>query len=306
MKVIPPVTLTDSSLISSTVAEDDYPAWSAATAYVKGDRVIRTQTHKVYEALTASTNKVPENNLVSVDETPAPWLDLGRTNRWRMLTADANYQTSGASPLIVEFEPGERVSALAILGIEADAIEVEMYDSNDELVFTKTEALRTRDTRSWSDYFFGKFRWKPSFLALALPLVSGARIKLTLTRATGNVLCGPVVVGNPVELGKVQAGATSGIKDFSRVERDVFGRAQILRRKSVPRTTQKTTVMRGDVPRVRTALDSLRARAAVYIGVEDSNSGYFDALLVLGLINSWDLSIDYYGHSNLNLDLEGL
>ena len=42
MRYIVPTTITDAMLISSSVAEADYAAWNAATAYTVGNRVIRT------------------------------------------------------------------------------------------------------------------------------------------------------------------------------------------------------------------------------------------------------------------------
>ena len=54
MRLIRPTTLTDAMLTSSTAPETDYPAWSSATAYAVGARVILTATHRRYEALAAS------------------------------------------------------------------------------------------------------------------------------------------------------------------------------------------------------------------------------------------------------------
>lgn len=58
MKLIAPTVITDSSLVSSTVPEADYPVWSASTVYSSGTRVIRLGTHKVYESLTGSSSAV--------------------------------------------------------------------------------------------------------------------------------------------------------------------------------------------------------------------------------------------------------
>lgn len=70
MRLIRPTNLTDAMLTSSTAPETDYPAWSSATAYAVGARVILTATHRRYEALAASTNVTPSTD-------PTKWLDLG-------------------------------------------------------------------------------------------------------------------------------------------------------------------------------------------------------------------------------------
>ena len=53
-----PFGITDAMLISSTVAENDYTAWNAATAYTAGDFVIRTTatTHSIYLRLLNGTS----------------------------------------------------------------------------------------------------------------------------------------------------------------------------------------------------------------------------------------------------------
>lgn len=57
MKIVQPMSILDSNLISSNVAETDYPDWSASTVYVTGDRVkiVSTNTHKIYESLTGKS-----------------------------------------------------------------------------------------------------------------------------------------------------------------------------------------------------------------------------------------------------------
>ena len=59
MKLVKPVTITDSNLTSTSVAETDYSAWSSVTSYTVGQKVIVVATHKIYEALINNTNKYP-------------------------------------------------------------------------------------------------------------------------------------------------------------------------------------------------------------------------------------------------------
>ncbi len=60
MIIIQPIAITDAVLLSSNVTEADYAAWSATTAYVVGNRVIKTtpDIHKIYEALRGVTSTV--------------------------------------------------------------------------------------------------------------------------------------------------------------------------------------------------------------------------------------------------------
>lgn len=60
MKIVQPVTITDSVLVSSNIVENDYTTWSSSTVYKAGDRVrvVSTDVHKVYESATGSSSTV--------------------------------------------------------------------------------------------------------------------------------------------------------------------------------------------------------------------------------------------------------
>ena len=62
MKLIKPIAVTNSVFITSTVAENDYPAWAASTAYVVGDLRIRTATHRIYKCLLRIRQLAPRQN----------------------------------------------------------------------------------------------------------------------------------------------------------------------------------------------------------------------------------------------------
>ena len=56
MKIIKPHPVTDAMMLGSSIDEDDYPAWVSGATYALGDRVIRTQTHCIYERLAAGSS----------------------------------------------------------------------------------------------------------------------------------------------------------------------------------------------------------------------------------------------------------
>src|SRR3546814_4204176 len=53
LKVIQSTPVTGGMLLSSSVVENDYSEWSAATNYSAGSRVINAATHRIYESLIA-------------------------------------------------------------------------------------------------------------------------------------------------------------------------------------------------------------------------------------------------------------
>ncbi|WP_119157965.1 phage head spike fiber domain-containing protein, partial [Caldimonas tepidiphila] len=93
--------LSGSGLVYSSVPENDHPAWSAATNYAVGVKVIRLTTHRVYECAIAGTNSTPP------EDAPSRWIDLGPTNRWAMLDKEVGtVTTTGGVPLNIVMLPG--------------------------------------------------------------------------------------------------------------------------------------------------------------------------------------------------------
>ena len=129
---------------------------------------------------------------------------------------------------------------------------------------------------------------------------------MRLNSSSGTVTCGAVVIGVPVDLGSTATGASSGAIDFSRIVRDAFGNSSLLERKAVPRTSQTTLLDKSQVNLVRRTLLSLRAKTALYFGIDDDSHGYFDSLCVLGIAKQWDLALDQPEHATLSIDIEGL
>ncbi|WP_414903488.1 hypothetical protein ACMT1E_05335 [Sphingomonas flavalba] len=116
MKLIRPTTITDAMLTSSTIPENDHPAWATGTAYVTGNRVILTSTHRRYEALTASTGVNPTSD-------PTKWLDLGPTNRWAMFDDRVGTAATRTGSLEVVLAPGA-IDAVALIDTDAESATV--------------------------------------------------------------------------------------------------------------------------------------------------------------------------------------
>ena len=137
MKLIRPVTVTNSILTSSNVPETDYTAWSGATAYTQGVRCILVSTHKIYECLVANTNFSPDVNLTGA--TPK-WLEIGSTNKWKMFDAGWGSQTSISTPLTFVLAPADIINSLALFNVSATSISVNVTVAGDSF-YSKTSAM---------------------------------------------------------------------------------------------------------------------------------------------------------------------
>lgn len=231
------------------------------------------------------------------------WVDVGPTNRWAMFDLLRNTGTTTASPLTVSLTPGQRVDSIGVVGIVADTVAVTVTVSG-ATVYTASANLLKRPTSGWYDYFYGAFRYRQEFARFDLPPYTNAVITITLTRANGNVTCGGVVLGSSVYLGATQHQAESDALNFSKIDRDDFGTATLVPRRSVPRTVQALRCRKTDVDRILQLRDDLNAVPALWSGLDDQESGYFSALLIVGVYKRFTISMDQPEDALISLELE--
>ncbi len=300
MKVIIPLLQNldqaESALTSSTVNEPDVYAtppeevWNAATNYSVGDIVIRTQTHMKYENIQAGVDATPPEEDAAL-ETPTRWVNIGPTNKYAMFDALRNTQTETTSPLTVVITPGERIDSIGVFGMEAENITITM-ENNSVGVYSYTEDLNTREVLNWYDYFFEPFSTIPSIIRLDLPPYTAGITTITLTSSTGVVACGAVIIGSQVDLGDVVYGAQDDELNFSRIERDFDGTAQITQRRSIPKLDIEVWADRADTNKIRNARQALNAVPTAWSGLDANNTDeYFETLLILGVYKRWERNL---------------
>ena len=272
-------------------------AYNAATTYAIGDTV--SYVHRLYESL-AATN-IGNTPLIS----PTWWLDVGATNRWRMIDVQRNTATVFASPFVIVLTPGERVNSASVFGVVGDNVTISMSSVlGGGTVYTYTEDLSTREVFDWYDYFFEPFSTRESVIRFDLPPYTDAIITITITRTSGNVQCGSVVLGTYVYIGAAQYDAESDVLNFSTVERDDFGNSILVPRRNVPKTNQTVFLDKARVNKVRALRDDLNATPAVWSALDDATDEYAEALLILGVAKKFSINVAYPEHALISLELE--
>lgn len=298
MKIIAPFELTGAMLTSSTVPENDYAEWAAGTAYSVGQKVIRLTTHKNYEALTASTGKIPENN-------PTDWLDLGATNRWKAFDQKVGTSTTATTSITYVFSIGQIVQAIGFMDLSnVTSINVTVTDSVDGVVYNTTKDLPSIITApNWWRYFFDPFNRRTVLYFTDLPSYSTASVSITITGDSGATIgCGVCMIGRYYDFADaVRIGASMGIQDYSRKEADEWGNYEIVERAFAKRANWDLWVDRPRMDLLFRTLASLRAKPALYIGGEIE-----DATAVYGFPKDWDIVIEYPFYVQCSIDLEGL
>lgn len=303
MIVIPPLKLTPTNT-TSTVPEPSSGEviWSSSGTYAVGDKVIRLETHRVYECrVHPQTATPPENN-------PTEWLDIGPTNKWAMFDNMRSQQTKNLDSMTITITPGERVTALALLGLEAQKVTVTMTVGSTIVYGPVVRGMSGRITTTWSQYFFGHFDYVPSLLLQDLPPVNGAVITILIENTTGqNVACSEVVVGNKIYLGHAQYDAESDSLNFSKIDRNDFGESILLARRTVPKVNVDLMSDKALVPQIRKARVDLNAVPALWSAMDDKyDDPFFEAVFIYGIYKQFTINLSGPSYATVTLELEEL
>jgi len=296
MKLIRPIEITDAMLSSSTVAENDHPAWNAGTAYVAGNRVILASTHRRYEALAASTGVNPASD-------PTKWLDLGPTNRWAMFDARVGTASTRTASLQAVLAPGA-VDAVALIDTDAEGATVTLTVDG-TVAYSRTQSFNLGGNAidNWFSWFFEPIGRKSSLLFLDVPVYAGGVVSVTITRdnPADTVSCGTLLVGRQFSIGETEHGADIGIIDYSRKEADQFGVISVVERAYAKRMIARVVMQTDAVDDVHRNLAALRATPVLWIGSET-----FESLTVYGFYKEFSIDLAYPTVSYCSLTIEGL
>ncbi|MFC6413062.1 hypothetical protein ACFP9X_09815, partial [Massilia varians] len=149
MKIIKPTVITDAMLVSSSVPEPDLgeEVWDPLKAYLVGDVVIRSTTHRKYQRTTAgTTSEAPESD-------SANWFDVGPTNRWAMFDRKVGTLTRSPDSLVVVLRTGG-VSGVGALELTGRELKVTLTDSpGGVVVYSRTIPLDGTLITSVYDWF---------------------------------------------------------------------------------------------------------------------------------------------------------
>ena len=301
MRVIEPITVTESMLLSSTVSEPDASmgetAYSGAATYNTNDLAVLN--HLLYRSL------IDSNTGNSPDVSPNEWLLLGSSNKFRPFYYLTNNRSTGATPYVIEVAPGQKINTIVVTGAVGVSIRVRAIRPGDIVVYDQTRDLVFRETTGWFSYWFGEFDVKDKALFQNIPPVPDAVFEVTIT-GTGDVGLVNLIFGLETYIGSTQYGSGDDALDFSTITRDQFGNTTLKPGRVVPTLLPPVFANKGIVPIIRRLRTRTAGRATVWIGVDDPNDAYFESHFVFGIWRRFRIDIDYPNNARIDLELENL
>jgi len=301
ISITKPLPITDAMLISTNIAENDYAAWSAATTYAIGQRVILTSTHKIYESL--------QNTNLNNDPTTSPtwWIEVSATNRWKCFDSSNSTRTvaSGAAPTTITYtlRPGQAITSIGILNvINATQLTIQMTDPVYGAVYSRTVDFNYLPLQSsWWAWFFGQKTQITQYVAIDVPSFPNADVIITLTGIAA-LGVGVILIGQQQRYGLgIKYGARVGIQDYSRKETNDFGDTTLVVRAFAKRANFELLLDAAEVDQLQTYLASIRATPVLWVG-----SSSYESTAIFGFYKDFDILINYPTHSDCELQIEGL
>jgi hypothetical protein len=266
-RIIRPVAIQDANLISSNIAEADYPAFSLTSTYALGDRVIvvGTNIHYVYQSVLAGN--IGHDPLLDSLTTPIYWSRVGSTNRWTMFDNSITSQSTNSGSIGVTLT----IPLVSTAGIS-----------------------------DWWHYFFEPIVRVKDFSVSDLFPYNNPTIQITLN-APGNVGVGECVLGLSVDMGNIFYGANVGIQDYSIKTQDVFGNYSIKKRAFNKIADWQLLIPSTKVDQLQKILADFRATPIVYVGTE-----LYAATIIYGFYADFKITISYPKQSLCTISLKGL
>jgi hypothetical protein len=218
---IRPIEITDAMLVSHSVPENDYPAWSVGTTYAIGARVILVSTHSVYESLVGS-------NIGNNPATATQWQQVGPTNRWAAFDkARGTVTTSAADTMTIVLTIPDLVSGIGLIDMDCESLHVTMtvdgatvYDKDFPATYSAANVI---DYWSWC---FESIEPQGMAIMTDVPPFRGAQITITLTK-TGGPSVGTVVIGPKYDLGILMSRVSVGFVNKSKKTENAWGALSI-------------------------------------------------------------------------------
>lgn len=256
--VIELITVTDSVLTGSNIAENDGPEWDAGTTYAAGDLVIQAATHSLYEsAVSGNTGNDPSDGDVAF------WLPLGSTNRWRAFDQKTGQQSSQAGDITFELTLPSICTGLALFEMAALSVRVEIVSGGDTLYDETQDLVDSTEIVNFFTYFTYAPEYKPDAVFEDLPGYAGSTVTITLDGGGGSSSVGEIGVGRLHRLGTSLSGAKGSRVDLSVVERNDYGNVTIIDRGYYKTLTLPFVVPVGGELNVERVLDRIGSKPCV-------------------------------------------
>lgn len=305
VKAFIPIDITDSMLISSSIAEPDQnePLWVVPGIYNESNlvSVIDTDSHLVYASLqNANSGNDPKTS-------PTWWILKSYTNRHRMFEWNKGKTSVGSSPMFATLRPGRRINAITLEGIKAATAEIIVQDGIGGPVVPPIINKNLLNRHAITPYQFGFAPWiyDKVLSTFDVPPVADPVITMILTDPSG--ICGlsRFAVGIAFDLGEIEWDSALEDENNSSVIRNEFGEAEFNPEPDIPVLESEIELDANRVNMARQFKADANGKVVVFSGME-SISYYREMHTIVGFFRRFKLTSKNHKKSKFEIRVEGL
>lgn len=289
MKVVLPVDILNQenglTYTSSIAVGDGDPAvWSAATNYAVGDRVRVNSAKKVYENVVAGIEGISPHLGTSTH-----WVEVEYMNTYAMFDTMRRTKSYASDSIDINITYSNSIDSVALLGlINASSIYIKMVDANLATVYEVT------GTPSNGTY-----------IVTNLPGTTNYTLQITINGPGATIYVGTLIIGKSEYIGDIQRNISVDTRNYSTIERDIFGNVSLIPRGGSPVTSKSLIIEASLVNQVERTRSKLNAIPAVWIGMDGNEiPEYYTSLVILGFYRKFTIRLDSSIHATISLELE--
>lgn len=233
-------------------------------AYMKGDVVVVSSTHRKYQCLVDGTALDPK--LGATEDASATWIDIGPTNKWAMFDEKTTTSTIDGTSFSMTFNPVNYVNAMAFFNVAGtESINITVKDAGGTERYNEDFALLDiSPIYDYYTYFFYQNTSNDELVADDLPPYYDPEITVTFT---GNAISvGAMVMGFANQIGTALTDTQTDTLDYSRQEYDGFGELTYIERPVVKLNTYEVLADKTINPYIQNLIKKLRGKNTLWIG----------------------------------------
>lgn len=192
------------------------------------------------------------------------WFDYGPSPYWAPFDELVDTQVFAASPITYVFNPG-LINGYGLFGLVGTQAYFQIKVGG-VVVWSETTSLDGSDVYDDYTYFFAPFLQKDIVTNVNVPPYDG-EVTVTITGGDSFIGLGAIGVGETVELGELQYGATSGFTSFSSIVDNAQGQTEIIKKRAVKTISGNLWVKRSLVNSVSGNSLRLDGVNSIFVGV---------------------------------------
>ena len=279
----------------STIISNAGTTWDILlpSTYDVGDVVkIYGTANSIHEALSQNSEYPPISD---------NWLRIKSVNELAMFSDQISDKTKNISSITFKIDIADQVTSIAFFGVVGNSIQI-TGQKNGDVFYNKTKKLVDNGLiNDWWEYYYGPISSLEEYIVTDIPPTRDGTYTISIINSGNVAECGLIVFGRTTNIGVSNFGTSVSIMDYSRKERDEFGRPIIVERNFTKQVSYDVTCETSSVGSVQRILASVRAIPCVWIGDEKRSE-----TVVFGYYNDFNIVISSPSLSDCSIDVEGL